>query len=360
MSISTTSGERETPRSIARAVLGLAGDRDRGVCLHDLAQTGPNERLIVGDEDPDRSHAGWRGSCAVRSTPPRSLRPVARVPPEQRHSLAKPEQAVAGAWCGGRADAVVRDLDLEECVVPAQTHASAGAATMLEAVGQRLLHDAVGGDVHPDGEAPRFALHHELDLEAGGAHASQQLVDPRKAWLRVEIGAAPLGAQHPEAAPHLRQCVPARALDRSERLAGSVVGCNEPLGTCLHDDHAQRVGDDVVKLPGDPGSFLGDGQAGPLLALDLETRVRSAISSMRTLRDRTTRPASQKPTMMNEMKTMLVPPLSGEMSVQRPTVRRRAPPPARAARRPASRSAPSPRRRRPTSTACSPARTSAP
>ena len=65
----------------------------------------------------------------------------------------------------------------------------------------------------------------------------------------------------------------ARCADRVERPSASSGSRRAPPARRpgLHDDHADRVGDDVVQLPGDPQPLLGDGRLGRPLAIPVET-----------------------------------------------------------------------------------------
>src|SRR5439155_22014319 len=60
------------------AIRGLAHDLDVRRGLEELAETGADERLVVGDQDA-RAHA--RGMRARISKPPRSRGPVSSSPP---------------------------------------------------------------------------------------------------------------------------------------------------------------------------------------------------------------------------------------------------------------------------------------
>src|SRR5215469_16345948 len=75
MSIKTTSGE-------------FSRDRDVRLGLQDHPDAGPDECLVVGDDDADHvvasSGAGWAGSSACTCQPPPGAGPAAIAPPKTR------------------------------------------------------------------------------------------------------------------------------------------------------------------------------------------------------------------------------------------------------------------------------------
>ena len=88
MSITTTSGtsaRRDLDRLLAGR--GLADDLGVGDRLEQGSEAAPEERVVVGDEDPDwrlmeaASSIASRGSDAVTSVPPPALEPISQVPP---------------------------------------------------------------------------------------------------------------------------------------------------------------------------------------------------------------------------------------------------------------------------------------
>ena len=152
--------------------------------------------------------------------------------------------------------AVVSDPQLQHVLAVPQQHLGAGArAAVLAGVGQRLLHDAVGGQGQPAGQRCGHPLHGERDRQPGGPGLLQQLAELADARQRDHAGTAVIAAQHAEHAAHLGQRLPPGAGDVAQRLPGpfrrAVQGVGRPVG--LHDHHADVVRDHVVQFAGDPG-----------------------------------------------------------------------------------------------------------
>ena len=87
----------------------------------------------------------------------------------QGDALADADQRARG---GERA--VVADLDLERVGGEAQAHLGAAGAAVLERGGERVLDDAVGGDVEAGGQLALLALDAQRDRQAGGRRAARQ------------------------------------------------------------------------------------------------------------------------------------------------------------------------------------------
>ena len=107
--------------------------------------------------------------------------------------------------------------------------------------------------------------------QAGAAELVEQRVEAVEAGLRREVEVVAVAAHRAEQPPHVGERGAAGLLDAAERLAvlglrrGQVVAD----GADLEHDHADRVGDDVVQLAGDPRALLGHRDAGRRLALAL-------------------------------------------------------------------------------------------
>jgi hypothetical protein len=141
---------------------------------------------------------------------------------------------------------------------------------VLERVGQRLLHDPVGGQVDAGGQRPRFALDRQLDRQAGLAGGQHQRIEVGQAGLRGQrLATAAAVTQQPEQPAHLGQGLPARGLDLGQGGGGlrGVGGDAAPGRSGLHHHHAHGVGDDVVQLAGDPPPLLGHRPASPSFLL---------------------------------------------------------------------------------------------
>ena len=223
-SMSTTSGATPPTRSTAsRAVARLADHLDVVAGVEDHPEALANERLVVGDRDPDAHDAGPVGSRAWTRYPPPGSGPASSVPPtSDARSRIPISPWPPRAACAGGGPAVVAHLDLELVASVAQDHLDPGGASVAKRVRQRLLDDAVGGEVHARRQRRRLSLVADHDLEAAGAHGLGQLVDalePRLRRGRVGALGRPHRAQQP---PQLGQGLAAGALDRADRRPGLI------------------------------------------------------------------------------------------------------------------------------------------
>ena len=114
-----------------------------------------------------------------------------------------PDQAVAelGSAVAGRghhAPPVVGDLHRDLPVAIADRDLGACRASVLDHVGQRLLDDPVGRQVHPGGQRRRRPLHPQPHRQPGLGHLGQQAVQIRQAGHRRQ---GRPGTRRPGAAP---------------------------------------------------------------------------------------------------------------------------------------------------------------
>ena len=114
---------------------------------------------------------------------------------------------------------------------------------------------------------PRIEDH----LETGVLHRRDEPRELGHPGLRRELQLVLRPAHRVEQPTHLRERGAARPLDVLQRLPVLHVlgGHPVPHRADLEDHDADRVGHDVVQLPGDPGPFLGHGDPGGALALPL-------------------------------------------------------------------------------------------
>jgi hypothetical protein len=99
-----------------------------------------------------------------------------------------------------------------------------------------------------------------------------ELVEPDQGRLRCQRELLLALAEQTEKSSHLAECLLSRRLDRVERTASlRGLGIEQPSSTAsLHDDHADRVCDDVMELASDALPLFGHGGSGSLLLLSLE------------------------------------------------------------------------------------------
>ena len=144
---------------------------------------------------------------------------------------------------------------------------------VLERVGQALLDDAVGGEVDRDAGAGTGS---PSTCSSTGRPARRISLEQRVEARRARAAAPSSGRRRSRRiAPSSRRisASAARPVSSTPRSAstssGELVGQPVPDGAGLQHHHADRVGDDVVQLAGDPGALLGDGDARRHLALAL-------------------------------------------------------------------------------------------
>src|SRR6478736_2805719 len=105
-------------------------------------------------------------------------------PAEHGGTLAHPVQA-ASSQPRRAAAAVVVNVDLHGAVHAQHAHVGCHVGSgMLERVGERLLHDPVGGQLDARRQAVGVARHLEIDRHARRAHLCSQLLQLRDAGLR--------------------------------------------------------------------------------------------------------------------------------------------------------------------------------
>ena len=287
MSISTTSGfSRRAMSTACSAVDRLADDLDVVLGVEDHPEAGADERLVVGDQDADAHAAstGSRGAAAASaasaspcsgsrastSKPPPGRGPACSSPPITRTRSRMPTRPWPPPSARGLGVPSPRSVISSCSSSPPRVHAHLGvAAGVLERVGQRLLHDAVGGEVDAGRQLARLAVDVQLDRQPGRAGALDQRAELVQRRLRRERGGLLAGVQHAEQVAHLAQRLAAGALDQRRGLdrALRVAGEDAPRAAGLDDHHRDAVGDDVVHLARDPAALVGDRARGVGLAL---------------------------------------------------------------------------------------------
>ena len=171
--------ERLEPTDRVGPVDRLADDLDVVLRIQDHPEPGTHQRLVVGDQHPDRrvAHAGSEGRRARRRNPPPGRGPASSSPPNSWTRSRMPDQPVPAGCLRvlGRSGAVVGDLELERVRVVANDDPGARTARVPERVGQRFLHDAVRGQIDAGRERSRRTLDDRLDRQARGPHRVEEL-----------------------------------------------------------------------------------------------------------------------------------------------------------------------------------------
>ena len=245
------------------AVARLADDLHGGLHLEPHPDPLAHQLEVVDDQDPDAHDTPAvrrsSGSRAATSKPPSGRGPVCDVAAEHPHPLAHAHEAVPGAreLRARAAVAAVGDAHLERVLAPLEPHLRRRAAGVLDGVGQRLLHDAVDGELGARAEEAALAADLERHGQARLARALDQLAQPVELGRRGPVGG---GLEHAQEDVHLGERVGAGAADARRGLLGAPrIGGEDPAGAAgLDDHHADAVRDDVVHLARDPAALLGD------------------------------------------------------------------------------------------------------
>ena len=265
-SIRTTSGRsRRASVDGLEAVRGLADDLEvrlrrrgssgsrRGPARWSSATRTPDHRAAPGPAAGGRGpRTRRRSGCRPRGSPPnsstRSRMPIRPWPPRASPPpVARP---------------VVGDLDDRRVgLVARQRRAACAPGGVLERVGQRLLHDAVGGQVDAGRQRCAARRHGRGRPRAPAARACST----RPAISVERSAAAPaaslvVGAQDAEQPAHLVEAVgrsPARSCRTPRGPGPGRCRCTRAAADRLQRHHAHAVRDDVVQLAGDPGPLLG-------------------------------------------------------------------------------------------------------
>lgn len=202
---------------------------------------------------------------------------------EGADAFAHAEQAVATALLGGGvrgalgvaaggtglAGAVVHDRDLDVPSDAYDAHLGPRArARVLADVGQGLLDDPVGGEVHGRGQVGVLVGAGDLHRQAGAAEGTGQLFQEAEpgGGFGGRLRVAGL-AEQADGGAQLVERAAAGLADMGEGLLGLVGALVHDMGgdTGLHIDQGDVVGDHVVQVAGDAQALLGDPAAGLLL-----------------------------------------------------------------------------------------------
>ena len=225
-SISTTSGSCVRAAASACVAVGrLADDRDVRLGVEHHPQSLADELLVVGDDDLDHALSG-SGSRAWTAKPPSGRGTACEFAAEQRDALAHADEPVARPGSSAlrlpapsSTTSIVRASGWRRI----RTMRARGAR-VLEGVRQRLLDDAVDGEVDRRRQIVVIAVDAELDPDARGSHAGGERLELRDPGLRRERRrVVVVVAEHAQQPAHLDQRLAAAVLDLLERAARRVV-----------------------------------------------------------------------------------------------------------------------------------------
>ena len=218
---------------------------------------------------PRRSGAG-RGRRSRRrcAGPWRARRRTARRARACRSGRGRPARALRAAPSPSSAISIV-----ELAGAVADRHARAAPGRVLERVGQRLLHDPVGGQVDPARQRAHLALDAQLDRQPRLAHLGRR---GRRRAARLGCGASASSSSERRSMPSSRRisAIAPRPVCSIVSSTSAVCGRSPPSARrsapACTTMMREAVGDDVVELARDPRALLGDREPRLLLALVLE------------------------------------------------------------------------------------------
>src|SRR3954447_7404744 len=196
------------------------------------------------------------------------------VPAVQDDPLAHPDDAVPTA--GRLSDiplaraALVGHVDVERARVIPEADARTCTARVLERVRQRLLDDAIPGQLDTGVEPSLRTLDRQFDGQTGRPDLFDQLPEALETGKRRPglLAAGRRVAEDPEHPAHVGQGCAAGSVDGLESapcLVGTPIERTQAR-PCLDHDHAHMMRDDVMELARDPLPLVLDGTAGAVLA----------------------------------------------------------------------------------------------
>ena len=211
--------------------------------------------MVVDDQHPQRRHDGFLGSTARTTVPPPGRGSSSSEPPSSsaRSRIVSSPDPVAGP---DRAGAVVGDADHQVPVAPLHRHLALVRAGVPQDVGQRLLHDPVGG--HLDGGRGGVGvLGHQPHLQAVGRRAVDE--PPQRSHQAELVERDRPQPVHQPADVDDRRLHVAPHLAQQRVVAEAVAG-----GVQLQGQSGQRGTQPVVQVATQPAPLLLAGDHQPL------------------------------------------------------------------------------------------------
>ena len=171
-------------------------------------EPGPHHLVVVGDDDadghwcilsgrvPGHGVRGLGGQLGLDEETAAARVACLQGPADRGGPLAHAEQAVAGVIPGRLARPVVADPKPQRVIGVAQLDVDGRAGCVPPGVGEGLLHDPVGGQLHARIQPGRLAGHDEPDHAARCVpRAVHQVAQLRQARLRATVRARPAAAR---------------------------------------------------------------------------------------------------------------------------------------------------------------------
>ena len=233
-------------------------------CSSTSRKPGAHQRLVVGEQDADRSSAVERAAGRGRGSRRRRAGPLERaaVEPTRSRMPTRPWPPPPPRGRAPRAAAVVGDLQLDRARPRRTVDPRAGRAGVLGRVGERLLHDRNAARSTPAGSAAGSSSTRSVDREPGRARPLGEHVDavPGRAARPSSSAAGGPRAARARPAPRVRGDSISPTISRGARG----VALDERLGAARLDrDHADVVGDGVVQLARDARALARHARRAP-------------------------------------------------------------------------------------------------
>ena len=238
----TTSGcSRAQTASASAPSAGLAHDVDVVLPVEDRAESAADQRLVVDQDDADHPRTPARTERQLGVHPPaRPCRPRLEPAAEQRHALAHARPAPAPPTSqlrprrAGPPSATSRTTDSAP-TVHLDAHPLGGG--VLEHVGQRLLHQPVGGDVEHRRQVGRQPLGLQPHRQPGPLEPVDQLVQPVQPGLRSGVSAPASSSARSRSSSRRRSSTALRPVastesSRSRTSSSSAPSANRAAPAC--------------------------------------------------------------------------------------------------------------------------------
>ena len=238
------------------AVGGLTANLKVVLGLEDQSEAGSNHRLVVRQNDTDSLRRSVEGEGRVDGEAALRAGPGAQMAAVEADALAHADQPMPTSvrLCGGGAGAAVVDhLDFEGRPSVVQPNGCSAPAGVLERVGERLLNDAIGGDLKGCRQRTLVPVDDEFDLEPALSRLPDEVWQLREVGLRGEVVRLVGTAEKAEQSVQLKHCLAAGVLDRTQHhhCLLRTPPHHAPCGAGLNAHDADVVGDDVVQFTRD-------------------------------------------------------------------------------------------------------------
>ncbi len=180
-------------------------------------------------------------------------------PSDHCRPLAHAGQPVTLGLAARRPRPAVAYPHVQRVVAVVQFHVDRGPGRVPADVGERLLHDPEGGQLHAGVQRRHVAAHDQAHARPGQLTCLvEEVGELPQTGLGTTVGrTVGVLAEHAQQPPHLDERGAGRVADRDQPARALVrhAGGGEAGGVRLQREHRDVVGHHVVEVAGDPGTF---------------------------------------------------------------------------------------------------------